>query len=67
LPAQQQHGTPEYSNKYALEQRPESFIVLLLFDRIMEKFSSIAFEAAKSPASSTFCLSAHNNFISLEL
>lgn len=31
------------------------------------KLSSIAFQAAKCPASSTLCLSAHDNFISTEL
>lgn len=53
--------------EHVLEWRPESFTVLLFFDHIMEKLSSITFQAAKCPASSTFCLSAHGNFISPEL
>lgn len=52
---------------HVLEQWPESFTVLLFFDHIMEKLNSITFQVAKCPASSTFCLSAHDNFISPEL
>lgn len=47
--------------------KPGRSAVLLFFDHIMEKLSSIAFQAVKCHASSTVYLSAHDNFISPKL